>query len=53
MNAQASDAPNGVLSQLPVSYTKFTSQEALGSFLFEHYNIRPARELANCEVCHR
>lgn len=53
MSAQASDAPNGVLTQLPASYTRFTSQEALGNFLFEHYKIRPARELANCEVCHR
>lgn len=51
--AQATDAPNGVLATLPASYTKFTSQEALGSFLFKHYNIRPARELSNCEICHR
>jgi hypothetical protein len=58
MNAQAAgaptaDAPGGMLSPLPISYTKFTSQEALGTFLFKHYNIRPARELANCETCHR
>jgi hypothetical protein len=58
VNAQASgdlatDAPNGVLSSAPASYTKFTSQEALGSFLFQHYNIRSARELSSCETCHR
>jgi hypothetical protein len=34
-------------------YTKFTSQEALGVFLIQHYNIRPPRELTSCEVCHR
>jgi hypothetical protein len=53
MNAQVSDAPSGSLAQLPVAYTRFTSQEALGGFLMEHYNIRPARELSSCEVCHR
>ncbi|HTW49467.1 MAG TPA: cytochrome c3 family protein [Acidobacteriaceae bacterium] len=34
-------------------YTKFTSQEALGNFLAEHYRIRNPRELTSCEVCHR
>jgi hypothetical protein len=34
-------------------YTKFTSQEALGLFLIQHYKIRPPRELSSCEVCHR
>jgi Cytochrome c7 and related cytochrome c len=34
-------------------YTKFTSQEALGKFLEEHYDIRNPRELTSCEVCHR
>ncbi len=53
MNAQASDAPSGMLSAVPANYTRFTSQEALGTFLFKQYNIRPARELANCETCHR
>ncbi|MGB0122418.1 MAG: cytochrome c3 family protein [Silvibacterium sp.] len=53
VDAQATDAPNGLLSPPPLSYTKFTSQEALGGFLFEHYNIRSARELSSCEVCHR
>jgi hypothetical protein len=58
MNAQAAgapaaDAPSGMLSPIPASYTRFTSQEALGTFLFKQYNIRPARELANCETCHR
>ena len=53
VDAQATDAPNGLLSPPPLSYTKFTSQEALGGFLFQHYNIRSARELSSCEVCHR
>jgi hypothetical protein len=34
-------------------YVKFTSQEALGGFLIQHYNIRSPRELSSCEVCHR
>ena len=53
VNAQATDAPNGILSPAPASYTKFESQEALGSFLVQHYNIRTPRELSSCEVCHR
>jgi hypothetical protein len=52
-SAQASDASGGLLSPPSLTYTKFTSQEALGGFLFQHYNIRPARELSNCETCHR
>lgn len=41
--------------QLPAGmhYTKFTSQEALGQFLVQHYDIRNPRELTSCEVCHR
>jgi hypothetical protein len=41
--------------QLPAGlhYTRFTSQEALGQFLLERYNIRTPRELTSCEVCHR
>jgi hypothetical protein len=34
-------------------YTEFTSQEALGKFLVQHYDIRNPRELTSCEVCHR
>jgi hypothetical protein len=34
-------------------YKEFTSQEALGTFLAEHYRIRNPRELTSCEVCHR
>jgi Cytochrome c7 and related cytochrome c len=34
-------------------YVRFTSQEALGKFLIQHYDIRPPRELTSCEVCHR
>ena len=38
---------------MPASYTKFTSQTALGHFLMDKYHIRTANELASCEVCHR
>jgi hypothetical protein len=34
-------------------WVKFTNQKALGGYLIEHYNIRSARELSSCEVCHR
>ncbi|HUY80551.1 MAG TPA: cytochrome c3 family protein [Acidobacteriaceae bacterium] len=46
------DTPNGMLAP-SVKYIKFTNQEALGGFLFQHYHIRSARELSSCEVCHR
>jgi len=42
-----------VLLPAGLQYTKFTSQEALGLFLIQHYKIRPPRELTSCEVCHR
>ncbi len=51
--APVSDSPGGMFVPASAAYTRFTSQEALGTFLFKHYNIRPARELANCETCHR
>ena len=51
--AAVSDAQGGTLGAQPVSYTKFTSQEALGGFLAQHYKIRTPRELSSCEVCHR
>ncbi|MGB6691895.1 MAG: molecular chaperone, partial [Terracidiphilus sp.] len=35
------------------SYKKFTSQDELGHFLLDHYNIRTPKELTSCEVCHR
>lgn len=38
---------------LPASYEKFTSQDQLGHFLLQHYNIRTPRDLTSCEVCHR
>jgi len=44
-------APSAV--PVPVSYRRFTSQNDLGHFLLEHYNIRNARDLTSCEVCHR
>jgi hypothetical protein len=36
-----------------LSYTKFTSQRELGSYLIDHYKIRKPNELSSCEVCHR
>jgi Cytochrome c7 and related cytochrome c len=53
IHAQATDASSAMLPAQPVSYTKFTNQEALGGFLIEHYNIRSPRDLSSCEVCHR
>ncbi len=50
--APVADNANGML-QPNVKYVKFTSQEALGGFLFKHYRIRSARELSSCETCHR
>ena len=38
---------------VPASYQKFTSQIDLGHYLELQYHIRPANELASCEVCHR
>lgn len=46
-----SDTETGAI--LPASYTKFTSQEALGTYLSDHYRIRRPNELQSCEVCHR
>jgi hypothetical protein len=52
-DAPGTDAPGVMLAPLPVSYTKFTDQHALGDFLAVHYGIRTPRELSSCEVCHR
>ena len=46
-----SDVETGAI--LPASYTKFTSQEELGTYLTDHYRIRGPHELQSCEVCHR
>ena len=46
-------AEAGAMLPAAVSYTKFTDQRALGSFLIDHYKIRKPNELASCEVCHR
>jgi hypothetical protein len=49
-------APNAMApgaGAVPLSYQKFTSQEDLGHFLLEHYNIRTPKDLTSCEVCHR
>jgi hypothetical protein len=53
VNAQTTEAPSGSLPAQATNYTKFTSQEALGDFLVQHYNIRSPRDLSSCEVCHR
>jgi hypothetical protein len=50
-NAPASLQVAAALSS--AKYVKFTSQEALGGFLIQHYNIRSPRDLSSCEVCHR
>lgn len=36
-----------------LKYQKFTSQDELGHFLLVQYKIRPPKDLASCEVCHR
>jgi hypothetical protein len=46
-------AEAGAAMPVPVNYTKFTSQRALGNFLIDHYKIRKPNELSSCEVCHR
>jgi hypothetical protein len=38
---------------MPLNYTKFTDQMALGHFLEKQYHIRNPYELSSCEVCHR
>ncbi|MFY9937680.1 MAG: molecular chaperone, partial [Silvibacterium sp.] len=53
VNAQTTGSPSSALPAQTTSYTKFTSQEALGDFLVQHYNIRSPRDLSSCEVCHR
>ncbi len=50
---QGSSAMGGGGMVVPASYTKFTSQKALGDFLIDQYHIRPPRQLASCETCHR
>ena len=51
----ASTEQDSMAPMLPaqLSYTKFTSQRALGYYLMDHYKIRKANELSSCEVCHR
>lgn len=55
--ALVSDSETGMAAlNQPVSqlqYHKFTSQDELGHFLLTQYNIRPPKDLASCEVCHR
>lgn len=46
-----SDVPP--MAMLPASYHKFTSQDALGTYLADKYRIRTPHELQSCEVCHR
>lgn len=40
-------------SHVQLQYRKFTSQDELGHFLLNQYKIRPPKDLASCEVCHR
>ena len=47
------DVAAAMPSAAPVTYQKFTSQDALGHFLVDHYNIRTPKDLTSCEVCHR
>ncbi len=43
----------GLMQGSATDYYKFTSQEGLGHFLLNQYKIRPPKDLASCEVCHR
>jgi hypothetical protein len=43
----------GMVMPASLTYTKFTSQKALGDFLIDQYHIRPPRQLSSCETCHR
>jgi hypothetical protein len=51
--ATVSDAPGASLPAPHVTYTKFTDQDKLGTFLAAQYHIRTPHELSSCEVCHR
>jgi hypothetical protein len=62
--AQAALAPASLLRPVALStgslaasraiqYQKFTSQDELGHYLVEHYDIRTPKDLMSCEVCHR
>jgi hypothetical protein len=59
LHAQAAGTGIGSEGAMPMTlpagmhYEKFTSQQALGDFLAQHYDIRNPRELTSCEVCHR
>ena len=44
---------SAVSGAIPLKYEKFTSQDEMGRFLVDHYKIRPPKDLASCEVCHR
>ncbi len=46
-------AADTAMVPVSLSYTRFTSQDALGKYLIQQYNIRTPRELSSCEVCHR
>jgi hypothetical protein len=52
LTTMATDVP-GLKVPSASSYTKFTSQEALGAFLVKQYGIRNPTELSSCETCHR
>ena len=52
ISAQA-DGAMMMMGPAKPTYTKFTSQRELGTFLIDHYKIRKPNELSSCEVCHR
>ncbi len=43
----------GTVIPASLTYTRFTSQKALGDFLIDQYHIRPPQQLSSCETCHR
>ena len=54
------DVANQTPGQMPgsdggatIQYTKFTNQNALGTYLVGQYHIRTPQELSSCETCHR
>jgi Cytochrome c7 and related cytochrome c len=49
----AGDVAAAAMPAAAASYVKFTSQDALGHFLVDHYKIRTPKDLTSCEVCHR
>lgn len=53
MSGTTTSPPAQPVQPASLTFTKFTSQNALGHFLLVHYKIRNSRDLMSCEVCHR